>query len=258
MKTFKFLVFAAAATFMAVSAQAQSVRLGTEGAYPPFNNLDSNGQLVGFDIEIGEALCAAANLQCEWVTQDWDGIIPGLIAEKYDAIVASMSITDERKEEVDFTGKYYVSPARFVVPEGMAGDMGSNLKMALDGKTIGVQSSTIMENYVRDNFSDIADIKAYDTQEAANLDLSSGRVDMVFGEMFVMQEFLESDIGQDFAFDGPQISDPNWFGDGIGIAVRKGDDDLRRKLDDAIRTIRENGTYAEINARYFEFDVYGD
>ena len=140
----------------------------------------------------------------------------------------------------------------------MAGKIGGDVKKAISGKVVGVQSSTIMENYMRDNYKDAADIKAYDTQESANLDLSSGRVDMVFGEMFVMDEFLASATGKDFAFDGPAISDSKWFGDGIGIAVRKGDNDLREKLNKAIADIRANGTYAKINAKYFAVDVFGN
>lgn len=252
------LVIAAAAALLAGQALAQDVvRMGTEGAYPPFNYIDSNGQLAGFDIEIGNAICEAAELKCEWVTQDWDGIIPGLIAEKYDTIIASMSITEERRQQVDFTKKYYTSPAQFVVSMENAPMIGEDVKASLEGKVIGVQGATIMENYVKDNFSDVAEIKSYDTQEAANLDLTSGRVDAVFGEVFVMQEFLDSDAGQTYTYDGPLISDPKWFGEGIGIAVRKGDDDLREKLNAAIIKIRENGTYAQINAKYFPFDIYG-
>ena len=152
------------------------MRIGTEGAYPPFNSIDSEGNLVGFDIDIAKALCEAADFDCEFVIQDWDGIIPGLLAKKYDAIVASMSITPERAEVVDFTNKYYNTPAKFVAAEGAGFDISPE---GLAGKSIGVQRATIHENFLRDNFPDL-DISVYAAQDEANLDLVNGRVDLVF------------------------------------------------------------------------------
>lgn len=259
MKKLGLIVFAAAMAF-GLGAQAMDkmkVRMGTEGAYPPFNAVDKSGKLVGFDIDIGNAICAAANFECTWVTQNWDGIIPGLIAEKFDTIIASMSITEERKKKVDFTKKYYSTPARFVTADANKG-VEIN-KDNLKDKVIGVQKATVSDNFVTDNFGDIAKIKRYEKQEQANLDLTSGRLDYVFADSVVLSDgFLKTDLGKGYGFVGPSYSDAKWFGEGIGIAVRKGDDKLREAINAAIAKIRADGTYAKINAKYFDFDVYGD
>lgn len=238
------------------AAQAgQKVKIGTEGAYPPFNSIDSNGKLVGFDIDIANALCEAAKLECEFVVQDWDGIIPGLIAKKYDAIVASMSITDERKEKVDFTDKYYNTPAKFFAKKG------SGLQITRDGlkgKVVAVQRATIHENFLRDNFGDVVTINSYATQDEAYLDVVSGRADAgIADSVAVLDGFLNTDQGKGFEFVGPDFNDPKWFGAGAGIAVRKGDDELRNALNAALKQILADGTYKKINAKYFAFDVYG-
>ena len=256
MKKLLGLFAAAAVALTAGSALADShkVRIGTEGAYPPFNYIDDNGELKGFDVEIANALCDAAGFECEFVVQDWDGIIPGLIAEKYDAIIASMSITEERKQVVDFTDKYYNTPAKFVRKKGS----GIEVPDGMEGKVVGVQSATIHENFLRDNFGDVVEIQTYGSQEDANLDMVAGRVDLLLADSVALDEgFLQTDDGADFEFVGPDYNDPKWFGDGAGIAVRKGEDELREKLNAAIAQIREDGTYAEINARYFPYDVYG-
>ncbi len=237
------------------AAAAEKVKIGTEGAYPPFNYIDQDGKLQGFDIDIARALCAAAKFECEFVVQDWDGIIPGLIAKKYDAIIASMSITEERKQKVDFTNKYYNTPAKFFARKG------ANLEISLEGlkgKTVAVQRATIHENFLRDNYGDVVSIKSYATQDEAYLDLVSGRADAgIADSVAVLEGFLSTDEGKDFQFYGPDFSDPKWFGDGAGIAVRKGEDELREKLNAALAQIRADGTYKKINAKYFDFDVYG-
>jgi lysine-arginine-ornithine-binding protein len=236
------------------------VRIGTEGAYPPFNYIDSNGNLQGFDVDIAKALCKAAKFDCDFVVQDWDGIIPALLAKKYDAIVASMSITAERKKVVAFTHKYYQTPARFIKADSLKLEIPKDVKKAdklLAGKTVGVQRATIHENFLRDNFPDVT-IKVYATQDEANLDLVNGRVDLVLADSVVLQEgFLKTDQGKGFGFVGPNYTDPKWFGEGAGIAVRKEDNDLRKALNKAIAQIRKDGTYKKINDKYFNFDVYG-
>ena len=257
----KRLMLAALGAAMVLSAggapaETKKVTLGTEGAYPPFNWIDANGDLRGFDIDIGNALCEAAKLDCAWVIQDWDGIIPGLLAKKYDAIVASMSITEERRQKVDFTAKYYKTPARFVRKRVSGIEI---TKAGLDGKLVGVQRATIHENFLRDNYDDIVSIKAYATQEEANLDFGAGRVDLLLADSLALREgFLKTPEGRDAEFVGPDFTDRRWFGEGAGIAVRKGESAILDALNRAIATIRKNGTYQRINAAYFDFDVYGD
>jgi len=249
----------AAALAVALAAGAaeagQKVKIGTEGAYPPFNSIDKDGNLVGFDIDIAKALCKAADFECEFVVQDWDGIIPGLIAKKYDAIVASMSITDERKQKVDFTNKYYNTPAKFFAKKGSGIEIS---KAGLKGKVVAVQRATIHENFLRDNFGDVVTINSYATQDEAYLDLVSGRADAgIADSVAVLEGFLNTDQGKNFEFVGPDFSDPKWFGDGAGIAVRKGEPELLGALNKALAQILADGTYKKINAKYFDFDVYG-
>lgn len=252
------VVFAAAVLFAgtAGAGEWERVRIGTEGDYPPFNFVDRDGNLQGFDIDIAKALCDEMEVECEFIMQDWDGIIPGLLARKYDAIIASMSITEERRQRVDFTDKYYLTPARFVARKGAGIEISEE---GLKGRNVGVQRATIHENFLRDNFGDTVSIRSYATQDEANLDLVSGRVDLVIADSVVLLGgFLETDAGKDFEFIGPEFTDEEWFGEGIGIAVRKEDGTLREMFNAAIQGIREKGVYQEINARYFDFDVYGD
>ena len=254
-------------------ASAETVRIGTEGAYPPFNFMDENGQLQGFDVDIAQALCEAAEFECEFIIQDWDGIIPGLLAEKYDAIVASMSITEERKQVVDFTNKYYQTPAKFVqrkgaghvIAEGVSADetIGNVDEITfdtdgLDGVVVGVQSATIHEAFLQDNFGDLVEIRSYGSQEEANLDMAAGRVDLLLADSIVLDEsFLQTDDGADYEFVGPGFTDARWFGTGVGVALRQEDDALREALNAAIEKIRADGTYQQIADQYFDFDVYG-
>ncbi len=251
------VVVAAAAIwyFTQQTGTSGKVRIATEGAYPPFNFVDAEGKLQGFDVDIANALCAKMAAECEIVAQDWDGIIPGLLANKYDAIVASMSITEERKQKVDFTNKYQLTPAKFVRKKGSGLEID---KAALAGKKIGVQRATIHENFLRDNFGDVVEVVSYDTQENANLDMTAGRLDLLLADSAALDEgFLKTDAGKDFEFVGPDFTDPKWFGEGAGIALRKGEDKLREGFNKAIADIRADGTYKAIQDKYFGYDVYG-
>ena len=247
-------VLSAAALSSTPGGAADNIVLGTEGAYAPFNGVDRQGRVFGFDVDIGNALCAAMKAECTWVTQEWDGMIPALLAKKYDAIVASMTINDERRRKIDFTDKYYSSPISFVriKGSGIAVDDAS-----IKGKRIGVQSSTVAENFVRGAYGDAVEVKAYGTQDEANLDLRSGRVDLIAADTFVVLDFVNNADNR-AEFVGPRFADPHYVGDGIGIGVRKEDTALRDRLNRAIAQIRADGTYQRINAKYFPFDIFGD
>jgi arginine/ornithine transport system substrate-binding protein len=254
------LALGAAASLLVLAGSSQAkdwtkVRIGVEGAYPPFSSIAPDGELVGFDIDIAKALCAEMKVECTLVAQDWDGIIPALLAKKYDAIVASMSITEERKQKVDFTNKYYQTPARFVAKTGSVADIS---KEALAGKKIGVQRATIHDSFLTDNFGDSVEIVRYGTQDEANLDLIAGRVDLLLADSVALNEgLLKTGQGKDFSFVGPSYTDPKWFGLGPGIAIRKADTDLRDKFNQAIDAIRANGEWDMVAAKYFDFDVWG-
>ncbi len=233
----------------------KKIRIGVEGAYPPFSEVGPDGKLKGFDIDIALALCAKIGAECELVQQDWDGIIPALLAKKFDAIVASMSITEERKKRVDFTNKYYQTPARFVRKKGSGIEI---TKEGLKGKKVGVQRATIHDNYITDNYGDTVEIVRYGTQDEANLDMLAGRIDLLLADSVALLDgFLRTEKGRDFEFVGPELRDPRWFGEGAGIAVRKEDQDLKKLLNDAIAAIRADGTYDAIARKYFDFDIYG-
>jgi polar amino acid transport system substrate-binding protein len=247
---------AAVLALMASTAMAagEKIVIGTEGAYPPFNNLESDGSLTGFDIDIAKALCEEMKAECTFVTQDWDGIIPALISKKFDAIIASMSITAERKEKVDFTNKYYNTPPAIVVPKDSP--ITEATEDALDGKTLGAQSATTHSNYAEAHMKK-SELKLYPTSEEYKLDIVNGRIDGVIDDVVVLSEWLKTADGACCKLLGTLPIDPVINGEGAGIAVRKGDDALREKFNAAIEAIRKNGKYKEINEKYFPFDVYG-
>lgn len=240
-------------------SQAQEwtkVRVAIEGAYPPFSQVAADGKLIGFDVDIAIALCEAMGAEPVLVTQDWDGMIPGLLARKYDTIIASMSITDERLQKVDFTKKYYQTPAKFMVKKGVIPTYSLE---ALKGKVIGVQRETVHDKYLTDIYGKAVEIKRYGSLDEAYLDVEAGRIDIVMADSVALMEgFLSTDKGVDYEFVGPDMIDPKFFGPGIGAAVRKQDSELKQKLNQAIDTIRANGTYDKIQAKYFDFNVYGE
>ncbi len=253
----RIIVFAAALALlpaMAVAKDWKRVRIGVEGAYPPFSETKPDGSVVGFDIDIADALCEEIRAKCTMITQDWDGMIPALLARKYDAIIASMSITPERKKRVAFTNKYYSSPARFL---RRSSDNIVIDKSRMSGLKVGVQQETAMDYFVTDNFGDVVEVRRYPTQEDANNDMATGRLDLLFSELGPGEDFMKSQ-STGYEFVGPSYTDRKWFGDGIGIAIRKYDQSLRRKLNAAIKTIRANGTYKRIQDKYFTYDIYGE
>ncbi len=256
-------------------ANAKSIRIGTEGAYPPWNNLNSAGELEGAEIDFGNEACKRMGVECEWVTQDWDGIIPALLNGKYDIIIAGMSITEERKQKVNFTTGYMTDGARFAVLKGsgladlsVAGMAKVNLNnaggkeqaaigqlnAAMDGKTVCVQSSTIHQNFIEQHMAGAVDMKLYQTVDDHNLDLATGRCDAILADVGSIIDFMESDGGVDVAFTGPTFSG-GVFGDGVGGAVRKEDTDILDMWNAVIAEMSADGTTAEITKNWFGRDI---
>lgn len=265
MNRMKNLTLAVALSLAATSASAaewNEVRLASEGAYPPFSETTAKGSLIGLDIDIGNAVCAQMKLKCTWVKQDWDGLIPGLIARKYDAVVASMSITEERKQKVDFSNKYYASPLVLI---GKAGVALRPDVAALAGRKVAVQRGAIADHYATRFWArQGVTVVRLARQDEAYAELRAGRVDAALADYWEAKGgLLDTPGGADFAVLGERIygrtSDERAIiGDGIGIAVRKQDRDLREIFNKGIAAIRANGTYVEITERYFSEDIYGN
>ena len=250
MQNYKKIFLAAAVTLaFSAGAAAETLKMGIEAAYPPFNNKDASGNVVGFDKEIGDALCAKMKVECTVVTSDWDGIIPALNAKKFDFLISSMSITDERKQAVDFTDPYYSNKLQFIAPKNVEFKTD---KESLKGKIIGAQRSTLAGTWLEDELGSDITVKLYDTQENAYLDLTSGRLDAILADKYVNYDWLKTDAGRAYEFKG----DPVVEGDKIAIAVRKGDNELRNKLNAALKEIVADGTYKKINDKYFPFSIY--
>lgn len=251
----------------------EKVKIATEGAFPPWNAVDSSGKAVGFDIDVGMALCERAKLSCEFVTQDWDGIIPGLSVGKYAAIMAGMSITEKRKQVIAFSQPYAVTSNYFVMSKSLnlpatdataRIDLGTEdaasqavlaeLKAQLKGRTIGVQRSTNAEAFVRQYFGDTVDVRGYDTQDNLNLDLVAGRIDGGLADYSVWKVFLDSKDAARAALFGPRISG-GLFGPGVGIGLRKDDTELAAKFDQAIESARADGTLSKLSVKWFGADL---
>lgn len=243
---------AAVALFAGSVSAQEKIVIASEGAYPPFNSLETDGTLTGFDIDIARALCEEMKADCEIVTNDWDGMIPALQSKKFDAIIASMSITPERLQQVDFSKKYYNTGPAIAVPK----DTDITDVEGLKGKTLGAQTSTTHANYAEKHMAE-SELKLYPTADEYKLDIQNGRIDAVIDDVVVLSEWVKSENGACCKILTPLPVDVEINGEGAGIAVRKGDP-LADKFTAAIAAIRENGKYKEINDKYFDFDVYGE
>lgn len=237
------------------STPAHALKLGVAAEpYPPFAEKDASGTWIGWEIEIADAICVAMGEQCEWVEISWDGIIPALLAKKFDVIVSSMSITEARMKTIAFSDKYYSTPAAIIAPKGSSIDGSPD---SVRGKIIGVQASTTHANFVAKHFGDFAaSIKGYASFDEHNQDLVAGRIDAVTGDVLAMQPFLNSAPGACCEVAG-ELHDIAIFGPGVGGGMRKEDVMLKAKFNKAIAKIRADGTFQKISDKYFNFDIYG-
>ena len=275
-KKFNFLLtmlIALGLSTLAFAGDWSKIKIGTEGAYPPWNGTNAAGELEGAEIDLAADLCARMNAECELVAQDWDGIIPALQNGKYDAIIAGMSITAERMEVINFSQGYANEPASFSVlkssPLAALGSSGKvnmdalndtssalldALKETLNGNVVGVQGSTTHENFVKQVLGDSVTMKSYDTQQNMELDLAAGRIDAALSDKGSMEAFMETDGGQNIAFIGPGLGGGS-FGGGVGVGLRKADTDLLEMINKAIDEARADGTLAEHFSKWFGKDI---
>jgi polar amino acid transport system substrate-binding protein len=257
---FKTLKLAAAAVLFAASgaagAYAEPLKVGfSPEAYPPFYIADAAGNWTGWEVEMVNAICAEAKFECELVPIPWDGLIPALTTKKIDVIMNSMSITPERMESIDFSDKYYNTPTAVIGPKSETFEATPE---GLAGKIIGVQVATIHANYVKKHFTEAAEIKEYQTQDEANQDLAAGRIDATQADAIALDAFLQSEQGKACCdMKGNVAEDVEVLGPGVGAGVRKGDTEIKERINAAIKALRDNGKYKEITDKYFTFDVYG-
>lgn len=223
---------------------ADTLHFGTEASYPPFESMDANNQIVGFDVDLAHALCKQIDATCTFTNQAFDSLIPGLKFRRIDAVMAGMDITPERQKQVLFTQPYYDNSAMFVGQQ----DKYTTID-ALKGKKVGVQNGTTHQKFLTDKHPDITMVP-YDSYQNARLDLQNGRIDAVFGDTAVVTLWLKADPR--LAEVGERVTDKDYFGSGLGIAVRQGNQALQQKLNGALEKIKQDGTYQAIYHKWFQ------
>ena len=273
MNIFKKTIFSVLFSLLIIgNVNADKIKIGTEGAYPPWNSKDASGKLIGFEVELAYTLCRYIGQQCEIVEQDWDGMIPALIMRKFDAIMAGMSITAERQKAISFSQGYADEVASLAVMkgsdlEGMDTPEGINLTLggsgvkktlktltgALAGKTVCTQTATIHQNFLESGDVGKIDLRTYKTQDEVNLDLASGRCDVALAAAVAFTDYAEKS-GKPVVLVGPTFSG-GAFGNGVGVGIRKDDTELLKAFNKAIEKARKNGDISRIATKWFGFDA---
>ena len=249
-------LIALAVAAIAAPAFAADLKVAVDPTYEPFTYKTPKGEVTGFDVDIAKAVCEQIKRKCVFVEQVWDSMIPGLQAKKYDVIVSSMSMTDERRRVVDFSDRYYKTPSAVVLKKTAAYTGPASTK----GMKIGVLKGSTQEKWANGELKTAgATIIPYEAQDQVYLDIKSGRLDgTVADKVEVNGGFLRKPEGADYGYKGPDQYETKYYGDGIGIALRKNQGDLKKQINEAIKTIRSNGTYNTIAKKYFDFDPYGN
>ncbi|MDD9753764.1 histidine ABC transporter substrate-binding protein HisJ [Escherichia albertii] len=250
------LVLALSSATAALAAIPQNIRIGTDPTYAPFESKNSQGERVGFDIDLAKELCKRINTQCTFVENPLDALIPSLKAKKIDAIMSSLSITEKRQQEIAFTDKLYAADSRLVVAKN------SDIQPTVDslkGKRVGVLQGTTQETFGNEYWAPKGiEIVSYQGQDNIYSDLTAGRIDAAFqDEVAASEGFLKQPVGKDYKFGGPSVKDEKLFGIGTGMGLRKDDNELREALNKAFAEMRADGTYEKLAKKYFDFDVYG-
>ena len=274
MNILKKTIFSVLASLLIVGnvTASDKIKIGTEGAYPPWNSKDASGKLIGFEVELAYSICRYMGKQCEIVEQDWDGMIPALIMRKFDAIMAGMSITAERQKAINFSQGYADEVASLAVMkgsdlEGMDTPEGVNLTLggssvkkalktitgALAGKTVCTQTATIHQNFLESGDVGKINLRTYKTQDEVNLDLASGRCDVALAAAVAFTDYAEKS-GKPVVLVGPTFSG-GAFGNGVGVGIRKDDTELLKAFNKAIEKARKNGDISRIATKWFGFDA---
>ncbi|MDR7341766.1 arginine transport system substrate-binding protein [Pantoea alhagi] len=241
----KKIVLAALLAGISLSASAaETIRFATEASYPPFEFVDANNKIMGFDVDLANALCKEMNATCTFTNQAFDSLIPSLKFRRFDAVMAGMDITPEREKQVLFSKPYYDNSALFIAQKDKAADVA-----ALKGKRVGVQNGTTHQKYLMDQHSDITTVP-YDSYQNAILDLKNGRIEAVFGDTAVVNEWLKQN--PNLAAVGEKVTDKAYFGTGLGIAVRQGNSALQEKFNAALDKVKADGTYKTIYSKWFQ------
>ncbi|MDC2974235.1 transporter substrate-binding domain-containing protein [Candidatus Pelagibacter sp.] len=259
-------------SFLTISSIADQIKIGTEGAYPPWNSKDSAGNLIGFEVELANELCKIMKHDCTIVEQDWDGMIPALVSRKFDAIMAGMSITGERMKTINFSQGYADEVASLAVMKGSKNeglktmsainlsDVSADEQATLDvltkafkGKTIGVQTATIHQNFLESGLMGNVKIRTYKTQDEVNLDLSAGRIDAALAAAVAFTDYAEKS-GKAVVLTGPTFAGGD-FGNGVGVGIRKGDSKLLNDFNAAIDKARDDGIISKLAIKHFGFDA---
>ncbi|UEP29889.1 MULTISPECIES: ABC transporter substrate-binding protein [unclassified Burkholderia] len=255
----KKLALSIALACIAVGAHAKdwsTIRFGVDASYPPFESKDASGTVVGFDVDLGNEICARLKAKCVWIENDFDGMIPALKAKKFDGVLSSMSMTPARAEQIAFSDKLFNTPTRLVSKKGAHLQPTAE---SLKGKSVGVEQGTIQETYAKAYWAPKGvQIVSYQNQDGVYQDLMAGRLDAALQDAVQADlGFLKTPRGANFEFAGKDIDDPKTLGNGAGIGLRKDDADLKAKIDHAIADIIKDGTYKKLEKKYFAFDVYG-
>ena len=259
-------------SFLTISSIADQIKIGTEGAYPPWNSKDAAGNLIGFEVELANELCKIMKHDCTIVEQDWDGMIPALVSRKFDAIMAGMSITSERMKTINFSQGYADEVASLAVMKGSKNeglktmsainlsDVSADEQATLDvlikafkGKTIGVQTATIHQNFLESGLMGSVKVRTYKTQDEVNLDLSAGRIDAALAAAVAFTDYAEKS-GKEVVLTGPTFAGGD-FGNGVGVGIRKGDSKLINDFNAAIDKARDDGIISKLAIKHFGFDA---
>ncbi len=258
----KILAISAAALFSTMNVSAETLRVGMECTYAPFNYKTADGELAGYDVDVAKGVAEIIGAEFEYVCQEWDGMIPALLANKFDLIIASMSITDKRMEKIDFSGPYRFSTGQILGSKkkqmNLFDDAGDPIADNFKGLKVGLERATTYSSWFKEKLPG-ADVVLYDSSEAVYLDLQNGRVDIIMtNPMKAHLKFLSKEDGAGFEFKGPVVDEVEFFGIGVGIGLRQGQDELKGKLNAALKQLINSGDLESYAKKIFPFKLHKD